>query len=330
MASIRDVANKAGVSITTVSRALNNYSDVSPKTKKKILEICEELHYSPNPSARNLALKRSSVIGFIFSDVKETDMNGNIIFRLLLGAQAGCEERGYELIILFTNRKKQQEKTLQELCKEKNIGSVVMYGLKSTDPYYRQMPDLSLPCVGIDVDKAPVMIGTNNDSAVEEVIRLFYEKGKSRIAMVNGSFDADISRIRETAYIRAMRKLNLDLPQRSIRYADFFEEKAYEETKELLKERPDVDAIFAASDLMAIGVMRALRELDKKIPEDIAVAGIDGIQVGAYMDPPLTTVFQDFKTMGLKAVNMVADMHKGKDVNYIEYVDHQLLIRQSV
>lgn len=330
MASIRDVANKAGVSITTVSRALNNYSDVSPKTKKKILEICEELHYSPNPSARNLALKRSSVIGFIFSDVKETDMNGNIIFRLLLGAQAGCEERGYELIILFINRKKQQEKTLQELCKEKNIGSVVMYGLKSTDPYYRQMPDLSLPCVGIDVDKAPVMIGTNNDSAVEEVIRLFYEKGKNRIAMVNGSFDADISRIRETAYIRAMRKLNLDLPQRSIRYADFFEEKAYEETKELLKERPDVDAIFAASDLMAIGVMRALRELDKKIPEDIAVAGIDGIQVGAYMDPPLTTVFQDFKTMGLKAVNMVADMHKGKDVTYIEYVDHQLLIRQSV
>lgn len=330
MASIRDVANKAGVSITTVSRALNNYSDVSPKTKKKILDICEELHYSPNPSARNLALKRSSVIGFIFSDVKETDMNGNIIFRLLLGAQAGCEERGYELIILFINRKKQQEKTLQELCKEKNIGSVIMYGLKSTDPYYRQMPELSLPCVGIDVDKAPVMVGTNNDSAVEEVIRLFYKRGKHRIAMVNGSFDADISRIRETAYIRAMRKLKLDLPQKNIRYADFFEEKAYEETKELLKERPDVNAIFAASDLMAIGVMRALREMDKRIPEDIAVAGIDGIQVGAYMDPPLTTVFQDFKTMGYRAVNIVADMNMGKGTECIEYVEHQLLIRESV
>jgi LacI family transcriptional regulator len=330
MASIKDVANRAGVSITTVSRALNNYSDVSPKTKKRILEICEELHYTPNPSARNLALKKSSVIGFVFSDVKETDMNGNIIYRLLLGAQAGCEERGYELIILFINKKKQEEKSFRDLCKEKNMGSAVVYGLKSTDPYYRQLSDLPIPCVGIDVDKAPVMVGTNNDQAVEELIEFFYSRGKRRIAMINGSFEADISRIRETAFIRAMRKMKLDLPQKCVRYADFFEEKAYLETKELLKEKPDIDGIFAASDLMAIGVMRALKELKCHIPGQIAVAGMDGIQVGAYMDPPLTTVFQDFKAMGYKAVNMVADMHGGKEVSYIEYVDHQLLIRESV
>lgn len=330
MASIKDVAKKAGVSITTVSRALNNYSDVSPKTKKRILDICEELHYSPNPSARNLALKRSNVIGFVFSDVKETDMNGNIIYRLLLGAQAGCEERGYELITLFINRKRQEEKGLQELCKEKNIGSVIVYGLKSTDPYYGQLQELSVPCVGIDVDKAPVMVGTNNDAAVEEVIQLLYERGKRRIAMVNGACDADISRVREMAYIRAMRKMDLALPQKSVRYADFFEEKAYSVTRELLKERADVDAIFAASDLMAIGVMRALREMNKRIPEDVAVAGMDGIQVGAYMDPPLTTVFQDFKGMGYRAANIVADVHMGRDVSFVEYVDHRLLIRKSV
>lgn len=330
MASIRDVANKAGVSITTVSRALNNYSDVSPITKKKIIKICEELHYSPNPSARNLAMKRSSVIGFVFSDVKETDMNGNIIYRLLLGAQAGCEERGYELIILFINRKKQERKTLQDLCKEKNIGSIIVYGLKSTDPYYMQLTELTIPCVGIDVDKVPAMVGTNNDLAIEELIQLLHEHGKRRIAMINGSDDADISRIREKAFIRAMTKMKLELPQKSVRNGDFLEETAYAETKELLKERPDIDAIFAASDLMAIGVMRALKEMSIKIPGEIAVVGIDGIQVGAYMDPPLTTVFQDFKEIGHRAVNMVVDLQLGKDVKYIENVDHQLLVRKSV
>ena len=115
MASIRDVAKKAGVSITTVSRALNNYDDVSQETKKRILEISRELHYSPNASARNLASKQSRLIGFLFSDVKETDMNGNIIFRLLKGAQSACDEQDYDLEILFTNMEKQKKKTLEEI-----------------------------------------------------------------------------------------------------------------------------------------------------------------------------------------------------------------------
>ena len=110
MASIKDVAKAAGVSITTVSRALNNYSDVSPVTKERILGVCAELKYTPNSSARNLALKQSKVIALLFSDVKETDMNGNIIFRLLKGAQSCCDKMGYELMVLFTNMEKQKHK----------------------------------------------------------------------------------------------------------------------------------------------------------------------------------------------------------------------------
>lgn len=330
MASIKDVAKYAGVSITTVSRALNNYQDVSPVTKQRILEICRELKYTPNSSARNLALKQTKIIGLLFSDMKETDMNGNIIFRLLQGVQSCCDKMGYELMVLFTNDKKQEQRPLEILCRDKNIGGIVIYGLKSTDTYFRELGDLSIPCVGIDVDKAPVMVGTNNDTAVGEIIQLLYDRGRRRIGMINGAFDAEISRMRETAFIRAMRSVGLQIPQKSIRYADFFEEKAYEETKKLLEDRNDLDAIFAASDLMAIGVIRALKERGIRVPEDIAVAGIDGIQVGEYIKPPLTTIFQDFKAMGYKAASLVIEMQNGNTVNYIEYVPHKLIIRESI
>lgn len=330
MASIRDVAKKAGVSITTVSRALNNYDDVSQETKRRILEISRELHYSPNASARNLASKQSRIIGFLFSDVKETDMNGNIIFRLLKGAQSACDEQDYDLEILFTNMEKQKKKTLEELCRERNLGGIVLYGLKSTDIYNKELAKLTIPCVGIDVEKAPVTVCTNNDQAVEEIIRLFAKKGKRRIGMMNGSMDADISRIREMAYIRAMRALGFDVPQKSVRYADYFEQKAYEETFKLLEDRPELEGIFAASDQMALGVMRALREMGKRIPEDVAVAGIDGIQIGEYITPSLTTVVQEFKEMGRRAVCLLGRMQRGETVNYIEYVDHVLVERKSV
>lgn len=329
MASIKDVAKKAGVSITTVSRALNNYNDVSPITKERILEVCRELKYTPNSSARNLAMKQTKVIGLILSDIKETDMNGNIVFRLIKGAQSCCDKNAYELMVLFTNERKQQNKSLDMLCKEKNIGAVVLYGLKSTDSYYKELEELEVPCVAIDVNMAPVTVGTNNDQAIEDLIRLFYEKGKRNICMINGGFDADISRIREIAFIRAMSLVNLHIPRKSIRYADFFEEKAYEETLCLLEERGDVDAIFVASDLMAIGVIKALRDAGKRVPEDVAVAGIDGIQIGAYIKPTLTTICQDFKAMGFRATELAIKMQNGEDVNYVEYVPYTLIERQS-
>ena len=299
MATIKEVAKRAGVSITTVSRALNNYSDVNVTTKQNILNICRELNYTPNSLARNLALKQSKVIGFLFSDIKETDMNGNIIFRLLLGARAQCDAQGYELIMLFTNRKEQEKKSLEQLYKERNLGGIVLYGLKTTDPYGREMVNFPYPCVAIDMANAPVTVCTNNDLAVEEIINLFYARGKRHIGMINGAFDAEVSHARESGYIRAMRKKNLEIPRK-------------------------------ASDLMAIGVMDALQDMGQRIPEDVAVAGIDGIQVGAYLKPALTTVLQDFKEMGRRAVSLLIDIQAGKQVGYIEYVDYQLLERGSV
>ncbi len=330
MASIRDVAKAAGVSITTVSRALNGYDDVNANTRQKILEISKELAYTPNYAAKNLASKQSNSIGFLFSDVKETDMNGNIIFRLLKGAQSFCDQSNYDLIVLFTNAKEQKKKCLDRLCRERNLGGVILYGLKSTDPYFKELSECTVPCVGIDVESAPVMVGTDNYQAVDEIIQFFYEKGRRKIAMINGATDADVSCVREKAFIKAMKTHHLELRKEAIRYADYFEDRAYEETFQLLKEYPDLDGIFAASDQMAIGVIRALQDMGKHVPKDVSVAGIDGIQIGAYITPALTTVIQDFKEMGKKAALLISKIQKGEKVNKIEYVKSTFVKRNSV
>lgn len=335
MASIHEVAKRAGVSITTVSRALNNYSDISPITKQMILDLCKELDYSPNPAARSLASKKSNVIALILSDIKETDSNGNIIYRLLLGTQATCNKQGYELIIIFSNDQKQQKKSLNNLAIERNICGVVIYGLKMTDPYYEEISKLNFPCVTIDVDTTHgdggyAVVCTNNVEAAEEAVDLLYQYGHCHIAMMNGSHDAYVSYIREIGFRNAMKKHNLEIVEGTICYADYFEAKAYEQTKTMLMEHPEVTAIFAVSDIMAIGVFRAVYDLEKKIPQDIAVIGFDGIQAGEFTRPPLTTVYQNFKLMGSTAVNKVIQMIEGKPYDRVDFVPHELLLRQSV
>jgi DNA-binding LacI/PurR family transcriptional regulator len=333
VSSIHEIAKRAGVSITTVSRALNNYSDISPATKQMILDLCEELDYHPNPAAKSLASKKSNVIALILSDIKETDSNGNIIYRLLLGAQATCAEQGYELIIIFSNAQKQQKKSLKILSKERNVCGFIIYGLKMTDPYYDEIAISNIPCVTIDVDTSGgrhAVVCTNNVEAVEQVVDFLYKKGHRHIAMMNGSKEAFISHIREKGFRNAMRRYNLEIMNGTICYADYFEAKAYQMAKVLLKEHNEITAVFAGSDIMAMGVLRAVHELGKKTPRDIAVVGFDGIQVGEYTQPPLTTVCQNFKLMGSSAADKVINMIEGKPYNHVDFVPHELIIRHSV
>ena len=332
MASIREIAKRAGVSVTTVSKALNNYSDVSPITKKRILSICKELDYTPNPVARNLAAKRSNLIALILSDIKETDANGNIIYRLLLGAQSVCSQRGYELVIIFTNDEKQQKKSLRELCKERNLCGFIIYGLKLSNPYYHEIDSLTIPCVTLDVETehhVPAVVCTDNKQAVGEVVSLFYERGRRKIAMMNGSHEAYVSFLREDSFRNAMASYSLPVRDGMVRYGDYFESKAYQETLLLMQAHPETDAIFAASDIMAMGVLRALKDLGKAVPQDVALVGFDGIQTSEYTNPPLTTIYQDFKAMGASAVESVIKILEGKPYQHINYVPHQLVLRKS-
>lgn len=333
MSSIKEIAEQAGVSITTVSKALNNYPDVSENTKAKVREVAERLGYTPNMAARNLAKRRSNIIGLVLSEIRETDSNGNIIFRILIGAKNLCAERDYELLIINTDVKKQHTKKLAQLCKERQIAGVIMYGLKPGDPYFQEIAETELPCIAIDIKMKGQNISTvttDNIAAVKEVINYLYSKGHRHIGFINGLKEAAVSVYRETGYRAAMEELGLEVKEEYIKYADYYEDMAYEKTLELIRENHEITAVFCASDLMALGALRAIKSLGWKVPEDIALVGFDGIQLSEYSNPRLTTVVQDFKGMGKVAADTLIKMLNGEAVDETYYVPYYFRIRESV
>lgn len=333
MSSIKEIAAQAGVSITTVSKVLNNYPDVSENTKERVREVAERLGYTPNMAARNLALGRSNIIGLVLSEIRETDSNGNIIFRILIGAKNLCTEKDYELLIINTDVKKQHTKKLAQLCKERQISGVIMYGLKPGDPYFQEIAETELPCIAIDIKmkgKNFSTVTTDNTAAVKEVISYLHSKGHMHIGFINGLKEAAVSVYRENGYRAAMNELGLEVKEGYIRYADYYEELAYEKTLEIIRENNEITALFCASDLMALGALRAIKSLKWKVPEDIALVGFDGIQLSEYSNPRLTTVVQDFKGMGRTAADNLIKMLKGEAVDETSYVPYFLRKRESV
>ncbi len=333
MSSIKYIAERTGVSITTVSKALNNYPDVSEETKRKIREVAEECGYTPNMAARNLALGKSNIIGLVLSEIRETDSNGNIIFRILIGAKNYCAEKDFELLIISTDIKKQRSKTLVQLCKERQISGVIMYGLKPGDPYFEEITKAELPCIAVDIKlkgRHLATVTTDNVAAVKEVIRQLHDKGHRNIALINGLKEVDVSQYRELGYRTAMQELGIEVKDAYIKYADYYEELACEKTKELLNANPEITAIFCASDLMALGAMRAVQGMGKRVPEEVALVGFDGIQLSDYSNPRLTTVVQDFKGMGRAAAEKLIKMLSGENVNEVDYVPYHFRIRESI
>ena len=333
MAGIKEIALRAGVSTSAVSKALNGYTDIGESTREHILKIAGELNYSPNIMARSLASQKPKTLGLIFSDIKETDSNGNIIYRLFLSSTRYCQNNGYEMLVSHTDPESQKKKPLKTLCAERMLGGAVLYGFKLTDPYISQLRKLNMPFVLIDVflpEPNTVTVTINNEAAIFEMLSYVVSRGKhSKVVFVNGLADTDIAKIRLQAYVKARDGLGLasDFIQCN---ADFLEDKAYAQTRRLLKEHDDISCFFCASDLMAIGVMRALHESGKKIPEDIAVTGFDGIQIIEYLTPPLTTIMQDFKKIGQLASQTLIDMLNQKHSGKIVFAPYNMHKGQSV
>ena len=333
MAGIKEIALRAGVSTSAVSKALNGYTDIGESTREHILKIAGDLNYSPNIMARSLASQKPKTLGLIFSDIKETDSNGNIIYRLFLSSTRHCQNNGYEMLVVHTDPESQKKKSLETLCAERMLGGAVLYGFKLTDPYISQLRKLNMPFVLIDVflpEPNTVTVTINNEAAIFEMLSYVVNRGKhGKVVFVNGLEDTDIAKIRLDAYVKARDRLGLatDFIQCN---ADFLEDKAYTETRRLLKEHNEISCFFCASDLMAIGVMRALRESGKKIPGDIAVTGFDGIQIIEYLTPPLTTIMQDFKKIGQLASQTLIDMLNQKHPEKIVFAPYSIHKGQSV
>ncbi|QJD84827.1 LacI family DNA-binding transcriptional regulator [Cohnella herbarum] len=333
MATIKDIAKKAGVSVTTVSRALNGYDDVNEDTRKKIKQVALELSYSPNAVARSLVSKKTRTIGLIISDINRAGAKDAFAYEVLCGINDRAGDLNYDLLLFSTNPSKQMEKSYTALCKERNVEGAILSGLRLDDPYLQEVIEQnSFPCVLIDIPKTGENVAhVTSDSRLGAVmaVRHLLENGHRHIAMINGHNQAFVSQERFEGYKEALEQYGESADEGLVYDGKFSEDGGAEAMYQILIRNPGVTAVFCASDLMALGAMRTLERMGRKVPDDVSIIGFDDITISAYCSPKLTTIRQDKYELGYQAAQLLIDMLENRTDNRKLLLNNQLIIRES-
>ncbi|AJI20735.1 LacI family DNA-binding transcriptional regulator [Priestia megaterium] len=332
MTTIKDIARVAGVSVTTVSRALNGYSDVNEKTRQKIAAVAKELNYSPNTLARGLVMQKSKTIGLLVSGISRESVKDNFTFEVLCGVNERASTLGYDLILFNTNTMMQREKTYTQLCRERRVDGAIIQGIKKEDPYLKEVVESDIPCVLVDIPVHSNSVGyvtTDNALGAKKAVEHLASLGHQHIGMINGHEDAFVSQERLNGYREALKECGLSFHSEWVVSGNFEEKKAEKAARELINRHKEVTAIFCASDLMALGALKACKELGLQVPKDISIVGYDNIVLASYSSPNLTTVGQEVYQIGYQAADLLIEMLEGKETNMKRYLDTKLIIRES-
>ena len=333
MPTIKDIASLTGYSITTVSRALNGYDDVNEQTKAKIEAAAEKIGYVPNILAQTLVMQKSKTVGILVNELKRESGKDNFVFEMLCGVSDALAESDYEFVLLSTSTAKQKNKTFTQLCEERQLAGVIIQGLKNDDQYLEEIVNSNVPCVLIDipiVNETTRYVMSNQIDSIKDAIKYLQHLGHSEIAYMNGSEDAHVSMIREQGYRDALKEINIPVLEKYIINGQYDEDIARKVATSFLINNPEVTSIFCASDVMAIGVLYAAKDLRIKIPEQLSVIGFDNIMLARYTTPSLTTISQSPYNMATCSTQLLTGMIEGEQgEKTFEILDSELVIRES-
>jgi LacI family transcriptional regulator len=330
--TIKDVARAAGVSITTVSRALNGHSDVSPETRRAVLKVAEELNYRPSAIARSLVMQKTRTIGVLVSDLTKDRGGHHFMFDVLRGLHDRVTELGYDVILMSTSTTRQRLTSYLDFCRERRLDGVVVMGIRLDDPYVHEVVESTLPSVVIDLPLISQHCGyvmTDNVNGARFAVRHLVQKGHRRIAMVNGHRMAAVSQDRLRGYKEALAQEGVPFDEQLVIEGDFTQKSGEAAMDIIHTQHPDVTAVFFASDLMAVGGLLYAREKGLDVPKDIAIIGFDNIDLTEFVMPPLSTIGQRRFEMGVSAAEMLIGMLENGQAPEGRMLAPELIVRQS-
>jgi LacI family transcriptional regulator len=302
------------VSVATVSRVLNDYDDVSATTRERVLKLAEELEYTPTAAARSLVTKRSYVVGVVLSTgVDHPDIQHPFFQEVLVGLKRRLGAGGYDLLLLANEESGNAFGTHSYLqrCRHHRVDGVVLMGAEAGEPDVQKLARSTIPCVAVDLDLVGRRTGfviSDNARGADLAIEHLHELGHDRIATINGPTQARVGMDRLMGYRQALGRLGLPYRDDYVRDGDFYFESGSIAMQELLSLPEPPTAVFAASDLMAAGAIRAVEQAGLAVPADIAVVGFDDIQLAAMMQPALTTIRQNKLGLGSAAAEALLRM----------------------
>jgi len=329
--NIKDIAKKLGISATAVSKALNNRKDISEKLKRKVRETARKLDYTPNSIAKRLVTNKSNTIGvFIFSR-QESTFSKDLGLQFLGGILEEANTSDYDIVLFSTDSDLLNEKSYIELCKERRAEGAIFTGLRLDDPHIKKIKNSTFPISIIDtyIEGENVnFVSTDNKLGVRLALDYLCGLGHRRIAMINGHSNAQVSRERLNAYQNYLEKKEV-YDERLVFTGDFTEDSGYQCAKKIMKLKKLPTAIFIASDLMALGAMRAFKKNGFNLPEDMSIIGFDNISTGEYTEPRLTTIGQDAFGMGKWSVRLILNKLKKEKLQKSYLLKPKLMIRDS-
>ncbi|WP_313133816.1 LacI family DNA-binding transcriptional regulator [Anaerocolumna sp.] len=307
MASLKDIAAKCKVSVATVSKALNDQSDIGKETKENIRKAAEEMGYFPNSAARMLKTKRSNNIGILFIDKMHSGLAHEYFSSVLENLKAEAEKRGYDITFISQNIG-QQKVSYLEHCRYRNYDGVVIASVDYTDPMVVELVSSELPVVTIDhVYNGKTAILSDNVKAVEDLVNYIYQRGHRKIAFIHGE-DTSVTRKRLASFYKTCMNLGIKVPEEYVRASYYHDPKTTGKlTRELLECGDPPTCIMFPDDFSFIGGMNVIDEKGLRIPEDISVAGFDGILLSQVLKPKLTTIKQDSESIGREAAGKLID-----------------------
>ncbi|WP_349773691.1 LacI family DNA-binding transcriptional regulator [Sutcliffiella horikoshii] len=330
--TIRDIAKMAGVSPATVSKIMNNYPGVNDNTKRKVLDIIENTGYQPTYSAKALATKKSNLIGLIYAGKINVDFNHPFFNEVVTAFKKAVGSLGYDILI-FSNEKFQQDNgSYLARCRHFHLDGCFIVAGEELESAIHELVQSEIPCVGVDIPMTGPnysYVMTDNTKVSAKVVEYFYLQSLRDIAYIGGKKDSVIAQLRREGFLQSMKQFGLPVKEEWIQYGTFYEDSGYEAMKSILQSSSLPKAVFAASDMMALGALRAIRETGATVPNDIRLIGCDDIEACRYSDPQLSTVRQDKEKIGKLAAYMLNDLINGLAGIESALVEPELVIRKS-
>ncbi|MFJ9427085.1 LacI family DNA-binding transcriptional regulator [Streptomyces sp. NPDC101249] len=329
--TIKTVAARAGVGRTTVSRVVNGSDLVSADARARVLAAIKELNYVPNSVARGLVTNRTDAVALVIPE-SESRLGSEPFFAALIRGVSGALAETRTQLQLMLVRDRAERDQLTDTVAARRVDGVLLVSVHARDQLPAMLEEMGLPTVLAgrrDAGERLSYVDSDNAGGAAAAVRHLLGRGRGRIATITGPLDMDVGRSRLEGWRAAHEEAGAAAAAELVEAGDFTEEGGGRAMRLLLERRPDLDAVFAASDLMAVGALAELRRQGRRVPDDVAVIGFEDSILARHTDPPLTTVRQPVEELGRTMARILTDITRHGAPRQQMTLPTELVVRDS-
>ncbi|MDB1087519.1 LacI family DNA-binding transcriptional regulator [Streptomyces sp. ACA25] len=329
--TLEQVAHRAGVGRGTVSRVINGSPRVSDRTRAAVEQAIADLGYVPHRAARALAANRADAIALVVPEPEARLFAEPYFSAIIRGVSAELADTDIQLLLTLSRTPKERQRFAQYAASHR-VDGVLLVSVHGEDPLPDQLSEHGIPAVmngRRSADESFPHVDCDNLGGAQVAVEHLLGRGRTLVATITGPRDMYAARCRLDGYQEALRAAGRDGDGDLVVHGDFTEESGYAAMRELLRRRPALDAVFCASDLMAAGARRALREAGRSVPDDVALVGFDDSAIARHMEPALTSVRQPMEGMGRAMTRALLAQLNGGTADRVQQVLPTELIRRA-